>query len=203
MAWEECAGECGALLHNFVLQEHVNDRWKWLLDHTRGYSLRETYHFLTTSDEVLDRGCNHNVWHKLVPLKIPVFAWCLLRNRILTKIDLLRRGVLQHNNITCVGGCGCSETADHLFLVCNIFGDTWNFLWCCLNIDFVPSGVIGEHFAQFSQLVGMSRSSHSFFKLICLALVWVIWKERNNHIFKNVASDPGNLVDKVKLNSFG
>lgn len=32
LAWEEeCVRECAALLHNFVLQEHVNDRWKWLL----------------------------------------------------------------------------------------------------------------------------------------------------------------------------
>jgi len=64
-----CEGVCC-----FVLQEHVNDRWQWLLDPTRGYSVRGTYHFLTASDEVLDRGCILNVWHRLVPLKIYVFA---------------------------------------------------------------------------------------------------------------------------------
>ncbi|AET03976.1 transmembrane protein, putative [Medicago truncatula] len=71
-----------------------------------------------------------------------------------------------------------------------------------LDIDFIPSGGIGEHFHQFSKLVGMSCSSHAFFRLIWLACVWVIWKERNNCILKNVASDPFTLSDKVKLNSF-
>jgi len=79
---------------------------------------------------------------------------------------MLRRGVLHHNDIMCVGGCGCSEMADHLFLACDIFGSTWYFLWRWLGIDFVPSGAIGEHFAQFTQLTGMPRSSHPFFKVI-------------------------------------
>jgi len=32
-----------------------------------------------------------------------------------------------HNDIMCVGGCGCSETANHFFLACDIFASTWYF----------------------------------------------------------------------------
>jgi len=68
-----------------------------------------------------------------------------------------------------VGGCGCSETAVHLFLACDIFGSTWSLLWRFFGIDFVPSGVICEPFDQFSRLAGMPQSFHSFFKVIWLA----------------------------------
>jgi len=45
-------------------------------------------------------------------------------------------------------------------------------LWRWLDIDFVPSGTIGEPFDQFVHLASMLRSSHLFFKVIWLAFVW-------------------------------
>jgi len=84
---------------------------------------------------------------------------------------MLRRRVLQPNNILCVGGCGCTETADHLFLGCILFGSVWMSLWRWLGINFVPSGTIGEHFEQFIQLAGMPQPSHLFFKVVWLACV--------------------------------
>jgi len=43
-----------------------------------------------------------------------------------------------------------------------------------LGITTVSPGVIGAHFAQFTHLAGMPRSSHSFFKVIWFACVWAI-----------------------------
>jgi len=40
LAWEkESVRECSSLLHNFILQDNVNDSWRWLLDLTHGYSM--------------------------------------------------------------------------------------------------------------------------------------------------------------------
>lgn len=50
-----------ALLHNIVLQDHVHDKWKWLLDPIHGYSMRGAYQFLTFADEPLDRDLIDNV----------------------------------------------------------------------------------------------------------------------------------------------
>jgi len=99
-------------------------------------------------------------------------------------MNLLQRGVLQHNNITCVGGCGCSKTADHLFLACDIFGNTWYFLWCWLDIDFVPSGVISENFAQFTQFAGMPRSSHFFQVILACFSLGNLERKKQPHLQK-------------------
>ena len=61
---------------------------------------------------------------------------------------------------------------------------------------------LNDHFLQFSHMAALSRSSHSFFKIIWLAYVWVIWKERNNRVFINKAPDRYTILNKVKLNSF-
>ena len=143
LVWEEeSVRECSFLLNNVVLQDNVTDNLKWLLEPIQGYSARVTYHILTTTHEVFDGGRISNVWHKVVPSKISVFAWRLLRNRIPTKTNLLRRGVLPQNDTMCVGGCGCPKTAIHLFIACDIFCSTWSFLWRWLGIDFVPPGAI-------------------------------------------------------------
>lgn len=109
-------------LHDIVLQEHILDRWKWLLDPFNGYSMKGTYDFLSTIDGSLARGLFDNVWHKHVPLKVSLFAWQLQRNRLPTKDNLMWRRVLQHDDNRCVGWCGNEETAGHLFLGCPTFG---------------------------------------------------------------------------------
>jgi len=44
--WEEdCVRECYALLHNIVLQEHINDRWMWLLEPNHGFQCAEPITF--------------------------------------------------------------------------------------------------------------------------------------------------------------
>lgn len=48
--------ECSALLHKFVLQERIHDKWKWLLDLFHGYSVRGVYHFFTTTDVPMVRN---------------------------------------------------------------------------------------------------------------------------------------------------
>jgi len=44
-----------------------------------------------------------------------------LRNRISTKRNLVRRGILHHDDTMCVTGCGSVETTDRLFFTCDIF----------------------------------------------------------------------------------
>jgi len=115
----ECDG-CSLLLNKIVLQDGVQDSWRWFLDLVYGYSMRESYRFITNNDDMLDRTLVDDVWHKTIPSKVSVLVWRLLRNRVPTKDNLSHRGVLAPNDTACVGGCGATETAQHLFLHCNI-----------------------------------------------------------------------------------
>jgi hypothetical protein len=68
LAWEEeKVRECSMLLHNIVLQENIDDTWRWLLNPYHGNSVRGPYHFLTTSGELVDRSLVADVWHKKIP----------------------------------------------------------------------------------------------------------------------------------------
>jgi hypothetical protein len=194
--------ECVGLLNNIVLQDNIQDQWQWLLDPIHGYTVKGTYRFLTTSDDHVADVAGLDVWHKLVPSKVSLFAWRLLQDRIPTKSNLVRRHVIQPTDNFCVGGCGSSETSDHLFITCDLFGRTWYLICLCIGIPCVFPGSVKDHFSQFIHLAGMPRLSHFYLKIIWLACVWAIWKERNNSVFNNVVIDPLSIVEKVKLNSF-
>jgi hypothetical protein len=201
-AWEEeNERECSVLLYNTVLQENVQDAWRWLLDPIQGYSVKGAYRFLTTSGEPVDRTLVDAVWQKHILSKVSLFVWRLLRNRLPTKDNLVRRQVVQTTDTTYITGCGGLETATHLFLHSDIFNSLWCYVWQWLHISSVPPGDIRQHFIQFTSMAGLPRFTHSFMKIIWFASVWVLWKEMNNRVFQNTVS-PSVLVEHVKLNSF-
>ena len=136
-----------------------------------GYTVKRAYHLLTSVDEPPSMGLFDNVWHKHVPLKVSLFAWRLLRNRLLTKDNLVRRRVLHHDVNQCVGGCGFQETTIHLFLNCATFGNLWVSVSHWLHITFVAPEVLRDHLLQFGHLAGLPRFTYSFLKLIWLACV--------------------------------
>jgi len=203
LAWEaESVRECVGLLNNFVLEDNIQDHWRWLLDPVHGYTVKGTYRFLTIIDDRVADIAGIDVWHNLVPSKVSLFAWLLLQDRIPTKANLVHRHVIRPPDNLCVGGCGFTETMDHLFIACDFFGSTWYLICLWLGVSCAFSGSVKDHFSQFTHLAGLPRQSHLYLKIIWLACVWTIWKERNNCVFKNVVLDPLSIVEKVKLNSF-
>ena len=131
-----------------------------------------------------------------------MFVWRLLQDRIPTRSNLVRRRVLQPTYNVCVGGCGSSETAEHLFIGCDVFGSVWYSVCHWIGILCVFSGSVTDHYFQFTHMAGLPHPSHYYLKVIWLASIWAIWKERNSCIFKNAVIDPFSIVERVKLNSF-
>lgn len=71
---EEMLGECTILLRNVSLQIGVRDTWRWLLDHSTGYTISSAYQLLTSQDIPQVEGAPALVWHDHIPLKVSIFA---------------------------------------------------------------------------------------------------------------------------------
>ncbi|RHN46925.1 putative reverse transcriptase zinc-binding domain-containing protein [Medicago truncatula] len=109
----------------------------WLPDPLVGYSVRGSYHLLTSRHVPLRDHASSLIWHKQVPLKVSLFAWRLLRDRLPTKANLVQRRVLDSEASLCVLDCGMSETAQHLFLSCDAFSSFWPLVrnWLVCELD--------------------------------------------------------------------
>jgi len=163
---EEMVRECFVLLHNFILQENVYDTWRWLLDPGHDYTVQGSYNYLSNTDDIVDRSTIDDVWHKQIPSKVSLMVWRLLRNRLLTKDNLSRRGILASTDLACAAGCDSTETATHLFLHCTLATNLWFKVWNWLGISSVLSGDLRLHFIQFTKMVAMPHFSHYFLHII-------------------------------------
>ncbi|GAU41062.1 hypothetical protein TSUD_284320 [Trifolium subterraneum] len=106
------------------------------------------------------------IWHPQVPLKVSIFTWRLLRDRLPTKTNLVTRDILSPAAHFCVSSCGAADSAHHLFISCNTFGSLWTLVCSWIVITPVHSTSIHDHFVQFTCSAGGSRAWRSFLQLI-------------------------------------
>nr|CAD1841608.1 unnamed protein product [Ananas comosus var. bracteatus] len=86
--------------------------WRWTSDGR--FSVRSTYTMLNNGGTRDYR--TFDIWRLRIPLKVKVFCWLVLRKRLPTIDNLLKRGWT--GNTSCVL-CGSElETLDHLFTQC-------------------------------------------------------------------------------------
>ncbi|GAU50622.1 hypothetical protein TSUD_410230 [Trifolium subterraneum] len=178
-AWEEeMLRECQALLLNLSLQAQSSDRWQWQPDPVEGYTARGTYKLLTSQDAATMDDADKLIWHSQVPLKVSIFVWRLLRDRLPTKTNLVTGGILSPAAHFCVTGCGEAKLAHHLFISCSTFGSLWTLVCSWIGITPVNSTSIRDHFVQFTCSTGGSWARRSFLQLIWLVCVWVVWTRK-------------------------
>jgi hypothetical protein len=129
-----------------------------------------------------------------VPLKVSILAWRLLKDRLPNRSNLVRRGIVQVTGAICVAGCEIDESANHLFIHCDVFGSLWQHIRAWIGVEGVDSFSITDHFLQFIHYTGTSKARRSFLQLLWLLGIWLIWSERNNRIFKNVETPIDQLL---------
>ena len=142
------------------------------------------------------------VWHNQVPLKVSIFAWRLLHDRLPTKSNLVIRDIISSKSCFCVSGCGQVESVQHLFLTCSTFGSLWQLVRSWIGFSGADTQVLLDYFSQFIYSTCGLKAWSSFLQLIWLLCVWVVCNERNNRLFKNLECSMPQLLDKVKFYSF-
>ena len=98
----------------------------------------------------------------------------------------------------CIGGCGHVEDLNHLFLICPSSGALWSLVQARLCVQGVEAQVISDHLFQFIHYAGGLKARRSFFHLIWLLCVWILWNDRNDRLFRNKQSSLLQMLDKVK-----
>jgi len=136
------------------------------LDHSRVYSVRSAYHFLTAQPPVTTTLASSLLWNKDIPLKVVLFAWRMFRDRLPTKDNLFRCGVIDIESRTYVSGCGYLENSSHLFLHSESFGSVWNSIYRWIRIIMVTPCYVADHFNQFTYDGGGTKERRSMMQVL-------------------------------------
>jgi len=170
--WEEMlVEECRLLLANVVLQVNYIDQWRWSRDPAGSYTVRSAYDLLTSEGSNMLTEVSDLIWHRQVPLKVSILAWCLFRTQLPTKPNLVTRGMLGPDAQMCVAYCGEVETTQHLFLSCPIFSRLWHLVRAWIGVSGVDLADVSDHFVQFINLLGGASTKRSFMQLLWLLCV--------------------------------
>ncbi|XP_058725465.1 uncharacterized protein LOC131596740 [Vicia villosa] len=143
------------------------------------------------------------LWKTKVPSRIHLFGWRLIWNRLPTKAELAKRGILVEAQLLKCPLCNrVDEDLDHLFLHCHYTRTWWTELYSWLGIDEVP--LVGTILERLSSLDSICKSSFHmeigwFFGL---TFCWVVWKCRNAIIFEEICLASFDGVGLFKLISW-
>ena len=121
-----------------------NDSISWSASVDRLYSVKSCYVLL--NDGRLRVLHARDIWKCKAPLKIKVFTWLVIHDKILSRENLAKKGWM--GSIGCVF-CGCAvESSRHIFLHCIVAKVVWTFF--LQNSSALDNMRIGQIFTLFS-----------------------------------------------------
>ena len=65
------------------------------------------------------------IWKAHIPLKVRIFLWLVKQNKVLTRVNLSKRG--WNGDKSCLF-CGLPETTNHLFVTCHFASVIWGWI---------------------------------------------------------------------------
>ncbi|CAN0926087.1 hypothetical protein LINGRAHAP2_LOCUS35132 [Linum grandiflorum] len=122
------------------------------------------------------------VWGNFAPSKVQTFLWMVFHKKFATIDNLQRRGFYLVN--WCVLCCHCSESVDHLLLLCDFSSSVWAMVSSTLSIfgPFLPDA---KEFVTAWKGMNCIASFSDVMKVLMHATFWYLWMERNDRIFRD------------------
>ena len=162
------------LLADQSLSEATQDAWVW---NGPNFTVRAVYRLLRDQGAPEDRRFLQRcrlVWKRRLPLKIKIFAWLLLRRRLMTRS--LRQRLVPDSPVDCPMCARAMEDCPHLFFTCPFAQE----VWLAVNV--------GRIVTTSEEALWRSLSGGAFRRetewLTIFATLWSIWTHRNEVIFR-------------------
>ena len=139
-------------------------------------------------------------WVKHVPIKINVFAWRARLDRLPTRLNLSKRGVLT-NSIACPICDSAHEDVNHLFFGCSMAQDLLSLICRWWNLPWTMLGSFSDWDTWFIS-TRFSSKLKSLLEGVFLTAWWSIWSFRNRLLFDDVPPRHSRIFDDVVSCSF-
>ncbi|KAL5159457.1 hypothetical protein HKD37_15G043772 [Glycine soja] len=161
------------------IQRQVKDNMLWLAESNGQYTTRSAYSLcMNTTSVYSDGNIFKTIWQLKIPPRAVIFCWRLLKNRLPTKVNLLRRNAITQED------------------TCSLCADKWPVVGIYALVRVVgPLSITPvHHFYQFCDGFG-ANVNHSTRCGWWVALTSSIWQHRNHLIFQGKTFDPCKVMD--------
>lgn len=134
------------------------------------------------------------LWKMKTPMKVRIFAWLLLDNKLLTQEVLISRGcIVAQGCIFCMNGC--IETINHFMWDCAYAKGFWRGLFAHYNLTWYNTDTIID--LWWNRRKEVSKIHRKPWDSIWAAGVWALWKERNRRTFSQKSKSTSILLHEA------
>ena len=183
-AWKNIAKVYGELVTSDVnlrlLMQYKEGKWYWANNKDGDFSVCSLRKLLARGP---DPASNYLYkWSKVVPSKINIFGWRMVRDRLATATNLVKRNIPLPSVLCRL--CGqIEEDATHIFIGCEYAAMIWGIVsqWCKLQPIFAFDL---KDLLEIPCYITDKKKAKMVYAVI-LATCWAIWKERNDAAFNN------------------
>jgi hypothetical protein len=183
------------------------DSWRCSIGVDGGYTVKDGYGFLSKNflPEVDGNGTSvgvvNRVWESLAPMKVIIFSWQLLLQKLPTRYNLSRRGVFGSPSQAFCARCQLGvETEAHLFMTCSVAVEVWIAIYAWIGLSTVVPGNVSLSFEAFGFPFKCKRRRKGL-NLIWQTVTWSLWLARNTLIFDGKTLKVYDIVDAIKRRS--
>ncbi|KAG7583713.1 Reverse transcriptase domain [Arabidopsis suecica] len=183
----------------------TKDRYTWDYSKTGHYTVKSGYWVLTqimnqenTPQEVLQPNLNpiyEKIWKTDAPPKIQHFLWRCLSNCLSVAGNLSHRHLAKDSS--CVRCPSCTETVNHLLFQCSFA----RLIWAISPIPAPPGGEWSDSLYQNLYHVltlDNPQTPEENISTLIPWLLWRLWKNRNELVFKGKEFTAPQAVNKAK-----
>ncbi|XP_058759850.1 uncharacterized protein LOC131633146 [Vicia villosa] len=178
-----------AFLQHTEVFEFIEDSFSWSLTSSGSFSVKSCYdRFMailsgTPMEDNKVKALSY-LWKCNAPSRILFFGWRFILDRIATRDQLVRRGILREGNDSLCALCLLEEESiEHLSYSCRVTSSIWRRVYMWLDLSEFMSL---EDFVAFFHNCGklLCLNKRTIVAIVWLATVWSIWIKRNAVIFK-------------------
>ncbi|XP_071721572.1 uncharacterized protein [Rutidosis leptorrhynchoides] len=189
------------LLSSVTLHPKKADSWCWSMCSTGSFKTK-------VLSELIDSKLLHassssssgTIRNSLVPKKVEVFVWRILKGRIPVLVELDKRGVDLHS-VRCPNCNDDIESISHSFLFCEKVRNVWDNIFDWWDVP-RPSSLNLRALLDGNSVHFGSEVARSIWQAVIWSSVYLMWKNRNEKVFKNKSWNVPVAVCEIQVKSF-
>ncbi|GAB4847064.1 hypothetical protein Ancab_039814 [Ancistrocladus abbreviatus] len=197
--WEQCLLQ--ALLRELAVVPGLgdgHDEWRWLGHPSGLFSAKSAYQTLRGEINFPSSPMLSRLWIHFIPLKVLIFLWKALRDRLPTRYNLAKRGL--GSVLDCARCNGPMEDTHHILFGCPFAFKVWILHARWWNLVTVAEES-WSHLLHFSGN-GCSKSVKLVWRATSAAVLWSLWKSRNELVFTAGLLTEARVFSLGQVNAF-
>ncbi|XP_071689418.1 uncharacterized protein [Rutidosis leptorrhynchoides] len=176
------------------------DSWAWILGANGLFKTKKLTELIDEKIIQTNVGASETLKNNLVPKKVEIFVWRARKGRLPVLTELDKRGI-DLNSVRCPICDNDIEHLDHALLSCKLSKDIMERIFDWWRMGNLPSNYVRE-LLEGNSGHNLSDMGKIIWQAVIWSTVYLMWKNRNDKVFKNKCWSVPVAVNEIQVKSF-